>query len=437
MPVIEIPYSPRKAFVPYHERKQRNACMVCHRRAGKTVSAVNDDIRDSLISKHWETGLPLERFRAAYIAPTYAQAKAVAWDYVKHYASAIPGVRFNEAELRADFPNGSRYRLLGAENYDSLRGIYLDKCTMDEPADQDPRAWQEVIRPALTDRKGRVTFIGTPKGRNSFYDIHKVAENDPAGWFSLVLKSSETGLLDPAELAMARRDMTEDSYLQEFECSFDAAVTGTYYGKEMKEMEESGRVTSVPHDPHLLVHTSWDLGVDDSTAIVFWQIYGKEYRIIDYFESAGQPLGFYVSEIRKRAYIYGEHFFPHDVRATELQTAKTRVEALRSLGLEPAIAPNHLVADGITTVRRVLPSVWIDAGKCARLVECLKLYRRQWNEKNKIWSQRPVHDWTSHGADAVRCFAMAYADDIIMEEDFAKEGSLNGFRSGRNDTTGY
>ena len=163
MPTIEIPYAPRKQLQPFHDRKERFACIVAHRRFGKTVGAINDLIRAAITT-------PRENVRCGYIAPYYNQAKAISWDYIKQFTAPIPGMSYNESELRADFPNGARLRLFGADNYDSMRGLYFDDVVLDEPADFPANAWPTVIRPALADRQGRATFIGTPKGKNHFYE---------------------------------------------------------------------------------------------------------------------------------------------------------------------------------------------------------------------------------------------------------------------------
>src|SRR4051812_47361524 len=165
-----------------------------------------------------------ERPRFHYIAPLYKQAKSVAWDYVKAYGLKIPGATAHESELRVDYPNGGQVRLYGADNPDALRGIYLDGVVLDEYADMDPRLWSEVIRPALADRKGWAVFIGTPKGRNALFETWKRASGDPRNWYSLMLKASETGLIPPDELDLARCELSEEQYAQEFECSFDAAI---------------------------------------------------------------------------------------------------------------------------------------------------------------------------------------------------------------------
>jgi hypothetical protein len=191
--LIELPYLPRPHFLSFHARKERFAVLVCHRRAGKTVACINDLIRAAVTC-------PRPQARFAYLAPYYAQAKDVAWDYLTSYVAPIPGVGVNISELRVDLPNGARLRLYGAENAERLRGLYLDGIVIDEPADMDPRVWPEILRPALADREGWAVFIGTPKGRNAFCELWEKAKADPA-WFTLMLKASETGILPAQELA--------------------------------------------------------------------------------------------------------------------------------------------------------------------------------------------------------------------------------------------
>jgi len=398
---IVIPYKPRAQLEPYHDRSERFACIVAHRRFGKTVGAVNDLIRSVFTVER-------EQVRVAYIAPFYSQAKAVAWDYAKHFSRPIPGITINESELRIDYPNGGRLRLFGADNYDAMRGLYFDAVVLDEPADFPANAWPSVIRPALSDRLGRATFIGTPKGKNEFWEIYSNARRDPA-WFCMVAKASETGLLDEAELADARKSMGADRYEQEYECSFEAALIGSYYGPELKTAEKEGRITKVPHEPGVKVITAWDLGVGDSTAIWFAQYVGRERRIIDYYESSGVGLDHYAKVLQDKGYIYGGHIFPHDVQVRELGSGKSRLEILASLGFANiTISPNIRLDDGIQATRLSLPLTWWDEDKCARGLEALRQYRMDWDEKGKTWRGRPCHDWTSHAADAFRYLSVGY-----------------------------
>src|SRR5712691_4551489 len=224
---IVVDYLPRKQFTAFHDRTQRFSCIVTHRRAGKTVACVQDLQRGALRSQN-------VRPRFAYLSPFLKQSKATAWDYLRDALSRVreTGATAHESELRVDYSNGGQVRLYGADNPDALRGIYLDGVVLDEYADMDPRVWSEVIRPALADRQGWAVFIGTPKGRNAFFELWRRSQTE-TDWYSLMLKASESGLIPDAELELARRDLTDDQYAQEFECSFDAAIVGAYYGKLM------------------------------------------------------------------------------------------------------------------------------------------------------------------------------------------------------------
>lgn len=422
---ITIPYSPRPQFESYHHRTQRFAKIVAHRRFGKTVGVINDSIRAALTNTRQ---YPAPRY--AYVAPTYSQAKDVAWSYLKHYSSPIPGLQVSESELWVDFPTGARIRLYGADNYDRMRGIYLDGVIIDEPAQIDPRAWPTVIRPTLSDYNGWATFIGTPEGRNWFYAIDRDEHGqDDQEWFRLTLKASETGILPEAEIASARKMLTPEQYAQEYECSFEAAVIGAYYGRLMAQAEADKRICGVPYDPAALVWTGWDLGIRDSTAIWFAQIVGREVHVIDYYEASGVDLGHYVREINARGYAYGGHIVPHDAQAKELGTGKSRLEMLESLGLKNIIvAPMHRVEDGINAVRAFIPRAWFDRIKCSRGIDALQLYRAEFDDKLQALKPRPVHDWTSHAADAVRYLAMTIDQYAISGE--RKKPSLLNYQAG-------
>jgi phage terminase large subunit len=401
--IVRVPldYRPRRQFVPFHRRWQRFACIVTHRRAGKTVACIHDLHRGATRSQKL-------RPRYAYLAPFLRQSKAVAWDYLR--AAIEPGraagAHAHESELRIDYVNGGQVRLYGADNPDAMRGIYLDGVVLDEYADMDPRVWSEIIRPALADRQGWAVFIGTPRGRNAFFELWRRSQSEE-GWFSLMLKASETGLIPDSELELARRDLTEEQYAQEFECSFDAAVVGSYYGKPMMRAEAEKRIAGVPHDPAALVWTSWDLGMRDATAIWFAQVVGREIRIIDYYEASGVDLGHYVREIHSKPYVYAGHIVPHDALARELGTGKSRLEVLANLGLKHiTLAPLHRIEDGINAVRMLIPRCWFDQAKCARGLDALKLYRAEYDDKLQALRPHPVHDWTSHAADSFRYLAM-------------------------------
>jgi len=402
--LVTIPYAPRPLQRVLHAAldAHRFAVAVCHRRFGKTVMAVNQLQKQALLCTK-----PRPRF--AYIAPTYRQGKAAAWDYVKHFAAPIPGRGVNESELRVDYPNGGQVRIYGADNPDSLRGIYLDGVVLDEYGLMDPIVWEEVIRPLLTDREGWALFIGTPNGKNQFYDVAARAQREP-GWFYAAYKASQTGILKTEELQSARSTMTNDQYLQEFECSFEASVKGAVYAREMQQALEDGRIAAVPYDPALPVDTNWDLGFRDATAIWFTQsAYGGAVRVIDYHEGSGQALGHYAQVVNSKPYAYGEHRMPHDVQQTEYTTGKTVLETAWAL-LKPGVrvAPRLDVDEGIHAGRLVLPKCYFDAQKCRQGIDALQNYRWDFNTKVKDFTHLPVHDWASHGADAFRTLAVCH-----------------------------
>lgn len=363
----------------------------------------------------------------AYIAPTYGQAKRIAWDLLKDYLKHIPGVVINESDLRIDIPrpfNGDkiRFMLLGAENPGSIRGIYLDGVVFDEYAEMMPEVWSSVVRPALSDRAGWATFIGTPKGNNHFYEIYTQAQGK-ADWYTAVFKASQTKILPESELDAARETMSEEEYAQEYECSFTAALVGSYFGKEMERAQNEGRISHVGYDPALPVFTYWDLGVDDTTCIWFGQfVKGREIRWIDYVEESGLGIPDYAKILKEKPYVYEEHTLPHDGAVRELGTGKSRQEVLQSLckGVPVRIAKKQSLADGIQAVRLMLAKSWFDSTKCKRGVDALKNYEREWDAKNKIFKSTPKHNWASHGSDAMRTCATTHDENRPSKEEIGR-----------------
>jgi len=397
---IVIPYSPRPLQSRLHNEMMRKrwGVIVCHRRFGKTVWAINHILRAAFMCQ-------LSNPRFAYMAPTYRQAKNVAWDYLKQFAGAVPGVKFHETELRCDLPNGARISLLGAENPDSLRGIYLDGCVMDEVADMPESVFPEVIRPALSDRGGWCIFVGTPKGQNMFYELYEQACSEE-DWLAAVYRASETGILPPDELEAARRMMSPDQYAQEFECSWSANIPGAIYGKELEEATAAGRVTKVPYDPVYRVDTWWDLGVGDSTAIWFTQTVGRAVHVIDFYEARGEGLPHYCKVLNERGYLYGSHNAPHDIEVRELGSGKSRREVAWELGLNFRVVPRLPLEDGIHAAQMLIPRLWFDRDLCKTGLDALRQYHRAYNERTRSFRATPVHDWSSHAADAFRYLAV-------------------------------
>lgn len=417
-----IPYRPRFLQRVIHDALERYrwGVVVCHRRFGKTVLGVNHLIRAALRCEK-------ERPRFAYIAPTYRQGKAVAWDFAKHYALSVPGAQENESELKIDLPNQGQFRIYGADNPDSLRGIYLDGAVLDEYGLMGPTVFSEVIRPLLTDRQGWALFIGTPNGKNQFYDIAKQAQRED-GWFFAAYKASDTDLIPAAELIDARRSMTADEYAQEFECSFEASVKGAVFARELQAIREDGRITRVSYDPMLLVDTSWDLGRGDATAIWFSQTSpAGEVRFIDYHELSGHVLSDHIGALRTKPYAYGRHIGPHDIEVHEYgdRFGRTRLEIAKGLGITFEVAPRPPVKeDAINAARMLLSRAWFDEDKCAQGLEALQNYK--WKPETPLPTSAPltVHDWASHGADALMTLALMHYTPSRKEFDKLKLKNL-------------
>jgi len=403
---VDLPYNPRHAFLPFHDRTQRWGCLVAHRRAGKTVAAVNDIIRAAIMYQG-PNGL------FGYVAPYMNQARRIAWDYFKYYAQPLTQDA-NESQMTLTLVNGVKVSLFGADNADAMRGLGFSGIYLDEYGDFKPSVFGNVIRPALSDKQGWAVFAGTPKGKNQFWEIYETAQRSPDDWFLLRLPASQSGLLPPNELATAKAQLTEDQYLQEYECSFEAAILGAFYGTEMRVADNEGRITdTVEYDPEFPVHTAWDLGYRDDTAIWWYQVIGREIRVIDFYAVSGADIHAIAEVVAGKRYRYGKHHLPHDARAKSLQTGKSIVEQLAdTLGFAKlSIVPDIGVQDGIQAVRQMLPRVWFNSVKCAEGLEALRQYQREYDEDRKAFRASPRHDWTSHPSDAFRMMAVAWRQE--------------------------
>jgi len=368
------------------------------------VAAINDLLIGAL-----ECSKPRPQF--AYVAPFRNQAKLVAWEYLKHYAGPFLAERPNESELSVRLLGDRKVMLFGADNADALRGIYLDGAVLDEYGDFRPSVWGNVIRPALSDRKGWTVFGGTPKGRNEFWTIRETARRTPAEWYFLELRASDSGILDEEELEAAQKQLTPEQYAQEYECDFAAALPGAYFGRELVQAEREGRITQVPVDLFSPVFTAWDIGYRDDTAIWWFQVIRNEIHVVDFHASNGQDINFYTKLIREKSYRYGKHYLPHDAKAKTLASGgKSIVEQLAvGLGWEKMeVAPNLEVQDGIQAARKALRVCWFDEFSCAQGLEALRQYQREYDEDKKAFKEKPRHDWTSHPADAFRIMAVAW-----------------------------
>ena len=411
MSEVKTGYVPRPHQLEIHENLKRFNVLVCHRRFGKTVACINQLVDECLRNQRSEP-------RYHYFAPLFRQAKQAAWDYLKMYTRNIPGMKPNEQELRVDLPGNRRIQLFGADNYDSIRGIYSDGAVLDEYADMPPPLWSEVLRPALADREGMAIFIGTPRGRNAFFEMYQHAQKDDNDWYHAIYKASETGILPDEELTEASMHMTDDQYAQEFECSFEAAIPGSYYGKILVELEKEGRITSVPYDSALPVETWWDLGIGDPTGIWFVQrAGGGEYRFIDYYEAKGmgltRPDGGLAKVLDEKeqefGWIYDKHIWPHDGAARDLTTGRKREDVFRELGFTVEVQPRESFEEGIDAARRALHMSWFDEERCKEGIEALRQYRMEYDDKKQVLAKNARHDWTCHAADAYRVGALYLA----------------------------
>lgn len=413
---IEIDYAPRRQFRAYHNRTQRWACLICHRRAGKTVASLNDIIRRAIIEKKPEG-------RYAFIFPYRGQAKDTAWRYLKRYAGPLLASEPRESDLSVDLVTGQMIRLYGADNPDSLRGPYLDGAVFDEFGDMYPDVWFEVVRPMLADRRGWASFIGTVKGVNAFWKLYAGdsatnwpgATNLPKEWFAMMLKASESGILPASELDEMRRTMGPDRYLQEMECDPNVAIKGAFYADEMRVMDAERRIRPLEIVKDVRVHTGWDIGRTDATAIIFVQCIGGERRIVDYYEMTGKILTHYAEVLhekkREHGWKYGTHFWPPDMYVTMIDAEKSREAMMHEAGVsgdEPV--PQHDVLEGINVVRKMLGRTYIDPIRCERLIDALRQYRREWNDKTQTFKPTEFKDWTNNPVDAVRTFAVGFDD---------------------------
>ena len=426
-------YGPRPLQVKLGRSLRRFNSFALHRRFGKTVFEVNRLIERAVYC-------PFDEGRFAYLAPTYAMAEDIAWHYLMSYTENCVGRQVERAKLSIWLPTyrgaRARIRLYGTDSpKQRLRGLYLDGVVFDEWAHIPPFVWTEQVRPMLSDQNRAgfddqgnpnqwADFIFTPFGRNHAYRYHRDATLWSAGeavirqaggqtevirrndWNAALYRASETDIISEVELRDAFFDMGPSKYEQEFECSFEAAVEGAIYARELEFLRKNGRICRVPYIPLIPVHTCWDLGHDAATAIWFFQQVGDMVHVIDYFEASGEGLSFYADILEEKGFVYGRHYLPHDVEVTELGSGKTRAASLRELGVRPSIVPKSNLEDGINATRNLLMRSVFDASACSEGLDRLALYRREKNEKLGTLRKKPVEDWASHGADAYRTGAV-------------------------------
>ena len=413
---IRLPYKfiPRDYQLPVLgalDGGAERAVCVWHRRSGKDKTFINHLAR-----------CMYERVGAYYyLFPTYQQGRKILWNgrdrdgfkFTDHFPKELR-IRTNNSEMLIEFENGSIFQVIGTDKIDSIVGSNPLGCVFSEYALQNPAAW-DFLRPILAENGGWAIFNFTPRGKNHGYNLFKMAQGDPERWFSQVLTVKDTGAIPESVLEQERREIVAKDgndafYQQEYMCSFDVPIQGAYYAYQLMAADDEGRIGNVPHTPSAKVNTAWDLGIGDATAIWFFQTVGREIRVIDYYESSGEGLAFYIKELQNKPYIYSDHYAPHDIEVRELGTGKSRLEVAKGLGINFTVAPMLTVEDGIEAVRNILPRCWFDTKKCENGLSALRSYHKEWDEKNQTFKLRPHHDWSSHGADAFRMFAVLYKE---------------------------
>jgi hypothetical protein len=363
-----------------------------------------------------------------YIFPTYSQGRKILWDSITNDGQRILHLipdeliaSTNSSEMKIRFTNGSLLVVVGSDNFDGLVGTNPQMCIFSEYALQDPRAYQ-FLRPILTGNDGIALFISTPRGKNHLWEMYNIACNSD-NWFAYKLSVNETGhiSLNDIEREKAEGIMSEDLIQQEYFCSFELGVEGSYYAKYIDRMRLRGQIGCVPWEVGFKVHTAWDLGVRDSTCIIFFQIIGQTIRIIDYYEKNKEGLEHYINVINSKPFSYGKHFAPHDIQVREFTSGVTRIDKARQLGVNFVVADNISIMDGIEAVRSAFGKIWIDEVACKDLIKSLENYRQEFDTKKKIYKSNPLHNWASHASDAMRYLCVS----LPKTRDGASPAELN------------
>lgn len=401
-------FQPREYQAPIidaiENRGYNRVLAILPRRAGKDITAWQLCIRQCL----------RKICSVYYIFPTFTQAKRVIWQSVTNdgmrFLDYIPPeliTTMNSSDLSIRFKNGSLLQLAGSDNYDSLMGTNAYGLVFSEYALQNPLAWPH-LKPIIDGSKGWAVFLSTPRGKNHLWDMYNMAIESP-NWFVLRMTVEDTKHIPLEEIQKTRDEgiMSEDMIQQEYYVDFTLGVSGAFYTKYLDKMRLEHRIDAVPHDPAHKVHTAWDLGMRDSMAIIFFQTIGTNLHVIDAYSNNKEGLEHYVQVLDRRGYLYGKHFAPHDIKVRELGTGLSRMEKAKQLGIQFVLAPHMPVLDGIEAVRTAFARMWIDEAKCKDLIKSLENYKQEYDVARKIYKEYPLHDWTSHYADAARYMALS------------------------------
>lgn len=419
MPKLNLTIEPREPFREFITAKQRWMTLVCHRRAGKTVAVIQRLIYCALT--HKRKGMETAPLRFAYIAPTLSQAKDISFDYLVSFTSEIPGIVVNKSELSVTFPTGAQIRLYSGDNFERMRGLYMDGVCMDEADDIPPSAFQYVILPCLLDYKGWLVRMGTPKGKGVLYKAVCEAKERPRNRFCLLLKASQSGLIDEDDLEAIREEIGDDAYAQEMECDFNVARPGAIYAKEVDAARQSGRVCEFEPSQSHLVYTTWDLGAPENTVVVYTQKVDLTYRVIDCDFGLKMTTAERVSHMLSKGYNYGQHFLPHDGRSRGADgmsfDRKLREAGLANVQVLPNVGYNA-EEKRIRHMKDLFSQMWfrkqtvdVEDG----LLDALENYHNREEIRTGRITNVIVHDWSSHFADSFGYFGEALQTGMMMD----------------------
>ncbi len=425
---ITLPYKffPRPYQIPILKAFDggcKRIIQIWHRRGGKDKLDVNIVARE--MQKKVGTYY--------YFFPTYSQGRKALWEGIskeevdkdgkvirpamrvlEHFPEALV-LKKHDTEMKVYYKNGSIFQVIGTDDIDNVVGTNPIGCVFSEYSLQSPKAW-EFIRPILKENGGWAVFNYTPRGKNHGYDLYEMARDNPA-WYISKLTINDTGVLTDQDIEDERKSgMSDELIQQEYFCSFTASIQGAYYSQEYDIAEKAGRFSTVPVDPNALVHTVWDLGIADAMSIGFFQLIGKEVHMVDYYEKSGEGFPFFAKMLKDKNYNYGSHFAPHDIKQRELMTGKTRLETAKELGIDFEEVPQIGVQNGIDQARALFSKLWVDKDRCKEFLKLIPQYTKEYDEEKKIFKDRPLHDWTSHGADMFR-YAAVVIDEMEAERD--------------------
>lgn len=403
-------YKPRDYQLPILDalfnKNYRRVIAILPRRAGKDITGFNAAVRQLL----------LKPCIVYYIFPTYSQGRKVLFDgitndgyrIIDYYLPEELVEQKNIQEMKIKLKNGSLFQIVGSDNIDSLMGTNPTMLIFSEYALQSPNAYK-LLRPVLTYNDGKALFLSTPRGRNHLYDLYQIAQHNKDQWFSYLLTVEDTKHISLDEIERERREgiMSDDLILQEYYCSFAAGIEGAYYTKYIDKLKLNNQIGSVPWEPSMMVNTAWDIGVRDSTSIIFFQIIGPTLHIIDFYEKSKEGLEHYAKVLEAKGYLYNKHIAPHDIKVQEFGSGITRIAKARQLGIRFTVADDISIVDGIEAVRSLLPRCWFDETKCSQLIKALENYRQEYDNKKMVYKAHPLHDKNSHAADALRYLAVS------------------------------